>query len=362
MVSPSFVKEVVNTCLRIGKKDRVIIFTWRHTIDLAEALAKECIRVGAKVHTEFETDEIFYDTLMNSDDEYLKTPNPFGLLMVDIATAHIFISGPEDPERLKQIPVEKWNLISKADKPFYDRLFERGIRSAEILLGHVTPQRARNYGINYNEWKKNVHEALDVKYEAMRTMGLKLKSLLVQTKKVHITAPNGTDLTFDLEERPIRLYDGIVDEEDVENGAIFAGLPGGVVQLTPSETSANGTFISNVPEPTTGVLLSHIRWDFKDGNIVAFDGGKNIEVVKEMWEKGTGDKNRIASFTMGINPKAKTGFTYNPIVLGTVTIGAGDNTKSGGKNESDWGFKSTLSQATVELDGEIIIKQGKFTI
>jgi leucyl aminopeptidase (aminopeptidase T) len=361
MVTLSFVKEVVRTCLRIGKKDRVIIFTWRHTIDLAEALAKECIRAGAKVHTEFSTDEIFYDTLMNSDIEYLKTPNPFVYSMVDIATAHIFISGPEDPERLKQVPLERWNLVSKADKPFYDRLFERKVRSAEILLGHVTTQRARTYGIDFKEWKNNVNDALDVKYEDMRTRGLKLRNLLEQTKKVHIIATNGTNLTFDLEDRPINLYDGIVDEKDVENGAIFAGLPGGVVQLAPSETSANGTFISNVPEPTTGVLLSFIKWDFKDGKIVTFEGGKNINVVKEMWEKGTGDKNRIGTFTLGINPKAKTGFTYNPIVLGTVSIGIGDNTKSGGKNESNWGFKSTLTQPTVEFDGKTIIKQGKFT-
>jgi len=361
MVTPSFVKEVVRTCLRIGKKDRVIIFTWRHTIDLAEALAKECIRAGAKIHTEFGTDEIFYDTLMNSDIEYLKTTNPFGQSLVDIATASIFISGPEDPERLKQVPIERWNMVSKADKPFYDRLFERKVRSTEILLGHVTSQRARTYGLNYKEWQRNVNDALDVKYEDMRTRGMKLRSLLEQTQKVHITAANGTNLTFNLEDRPINLYDGVIDEKDVENGAIFEGLPSGIVQLAPSETSANGTFISDVPEPTTGVLLSYVRWDFKDGKIVTFEGGKNIDIVKGMWKKGTGDKNRIGRFTLGINPKAKTGFTYNPIVLGTVTIAVGDNTKFGGKNESDWGFQSTLAQPTVELDGKTIIKQGKFT-
>ncbi|UCE95718.1 MAG: aminopeptidase [Candidatus Bathyarchaeota archaeon] len=359
MVAPLFVKEVVRTCLRIGKNDRVMIFTWRHTIDLAEALAKECTRAGARIHTELGTDEIFYDTVMNSEIKNLKTTNPFGLSLMDIATAGIFISGPEDPERLKSVPIERWNLISKADKPFYDRLFERKVRSAEILLGHVTPQRARTYGFNYENWQRNINEALDVKYEDMRARGMKLRSLLEKTQTVHITAANGTNLTFDLEDRPIYLHDGVVDEKDIESGLIFAELPSGVVQLAPSETSANGNFISNVPEPTTGVLIPHIRWDFKDGKIVTFEGGKNIDVAKEMWKEGTGDKNRMGRFTLGINPRAQTGFTYNPIVLGTVTIGVGDNTKIGGNNESDWGFQSTLAQPTVELDKKIVIKQGR---
>ena len=361
MSTPSFVNQVVRTCLRIGKGDRVTIFTWRHTLDLAEALAIECMRAGAQIHTEFGTDEIFYDTLLNGDLEYLKTSNPFGLSLVDIATASIFISGPEEPERLKRVSAERWNAASKADKPFYDRLFERRIRSAEILLGHVTPQRAKTYGFNFQEWKKNVYDALDVKYEDMRRLGKDLRSLLEQAQRVCITAPNGTNLTFNLADRPVNIYDGVVDEEDVEKGAFFVGLPGGAVQLAPSEATADGTFISDVPEPTTGVLVPNVRWDFKDGKLVTFEGGKNIDVVKEMWEKGTGDKNRIGIFTLGINPKAKTGFTYNPIVLGTATIGVGDNSKIGGKNESDWGFSSTIAEPTVELDGRTLIKQGRFS-
>ena len=361
MSTPSFVKQVVRTCLRIGKGDRVTIFTWRHTLDLAEALAIECIRAGAQIHTEFGTDEIFYDTLLNSDLEYLKTSNPFGLSLVDMATASIFISGPEDPERLRQVSAERWNAVSRADKPFYDRFFEQKIRSAEILLGHVTPQRAKTYGYNYQDWKKNVYDALDVKYEDMIKLGRKLRSLLEQAQRVRIMAPNGTNLTFNLADRPINIYDGVVDEEDVEKGAVFVGLPSGAIRLAPLETSADGTFVSDVPEPTTGVLVPNVRWDFENGKLTTFEGGKNIDAVKEMWEKGTGCKDRIGAFTLGINPKAKTGFTYNPIVLGTATIGVGDNTKIGGKNESDWGFHVTVAEPTVELDGRTLIKQGRFS-
>ena len=362
MSTPAFVKSVVKTCLRIRKDDKVTIFTWRHTLDLAEAFTIECRRAGAQTHTEFLTDEIFYDTLLNLPLDYLKTTDPFGLALMDIATANIFISGPENPERMKQVPADRWSAMFKAEKPFFDKFLEKKIRSADIMLGHVTPQRAKTYGFNYDTWKETVNAALDVKYGDMQKLGKKLRNALEKAHEVHITTAKGTDLIFNLEDRPIHLYDGVVDDEDIEKGAVFATLPSGSVSLAPTETSTNGTFISGVPEPQYGMLIHDITWDFKGGKLISFEGGENIDAVKATWKRGTGDKDKIAAFTIGINPKAKTGFIHNPIVLGTVTIGIGDNRELGGKNESDWGFHITATKPTVELDKKPIIKNGQLTL
>lgn len=362
MSTLTFVKKVVKTCLRIGKDDKVTMFTWRHTLDLAEAFAIECRRAGAQTHTEFLTDEIFYDTLLNLPLEYLKTTDPFGLALLDIATANIFISGPENPERMKKVPSDRWSTMFKAEKPFFDKFLEKKIRSADIMLGHVTPQRAKTYGFNYSGWKETVNAALDVKYEDMQKLGKKLRDALEKAHEVHITTANGTDLTFNLEDRPVHIYDGVVDDEDIEKGAVFAMLPSGSVSIAPTETSANGTFVSDVPEPQYGMLIHDITWRFKDGKLFSFGGGRNIEAIKATWERGAGDKDKIGSFTLGINPKGKTGFIHNTIVLGTVTIGVGDNRELGGKNESDWGFHITATKPTVELDRRPIIKKGIFTL
>jgi len=362
MSTPPFVKSVVKTCLQIRKDDRVTISTWRHMLDLAEAFAIECRRAGAQTHIEFETDEIFYDTLLNLPLDYLKTTDPFGLALMDLATINIFISGPENPERMKQVPADKWSAMFKAEKPFFDKFLEKKIRSAEIMLGHVTPQRAKTYGFNYDAWKENVNAALDVKYEEMQSLGKKLRSALEKAHEVHITTAKGTDLTFNLEDRPVHIYDGVVDDEDIKRGAVFATLPSGSVSLAPTETSANGIFVSDIPEPQYGMLLHDIKWNFKDGKLTSFEGGENIKAIKATWERGTGDKDKIGVFTLGINPKAKTGFLYNPIVLGTVTIGVGDNRELGGKNESDWSFRITTTKPTVELDRKPIIKEGRFTL
>ena len=360
MSTHSFVKSVVKTCLHIGKDDRVAIFAWRHTLDMAEAFAIESKKTGAQVHTEFTTDEMFYGHLFNLPLDQIKAPDPFALALLDVSTANIFTSGPENPDRLKQVPPEKWNAMSKADKPFYDRILEKKIRSAQITLGYVTPYRAKTYGFNYDEWKENVNAALDVKYEDMRRFGEKIRDAFERAQEVHITTPKGTDLTFSLEDRPIHIYDGVIDDQDVEKGAIFTTLPSGTVHLAPIEPSANGLVLADVPEPQLGILPQGMKWVFKDGKVVSFEGGNNIEVVKKQWEKASGDKDRIGWLALGINPKAKIGFAHNTIVLGTATVGIGDNRELGGKNESNYGTHLTVLKPTIELDGKPVIKRGEF--
>jgi len=96
MASSTFVRSVVDTCLRIRKEDKVCVFAWGHMINLAEAFVLECQRIGAKTHLEVETDSLYYQIMLDLPLEYLRKPNPFSLSLLDVSTANIIISGPED--------------------------------------------------------------------------------------------------------------------------------------------------------------------------------------------------------------------------------------------------------------------------
>ncbi len=362
MNAPPYVKRIVNTCLRISKDDKVAIFAWRHMLDLAEALVIECRRAGAHVYTECESDEMFYDAVSNLPKDYLEKANPFDLALAGIATANIYISGPEDPGRLKDVPPETWVAMARGDRPPYERLLERKVRMAEIGLGHVTPQRAKNYGFDYDAWNKNVRDSIDVSYEDMQKLGKKLGVILDKSRKVQITAPNGTNLNFALEGRKAHIYDGIIDDEDIEIGAVFANLPGGTVAVAPNENSASGILKSSTPFAQAGVLIHDITLSFENGTLVSFDGGLNINFLKSMWKEATGDKDRIGWLTLGLNPKAKLGFIHEALVLGTATVGIGLNKELGGDNEGDFALPVTIAEPTVKLDEKIVIKQGKLTL
>lgn len=362
MSKSAFVKSVVKTCLRIGKGDRVTLFTWSHMMDLAEAFIIECRRAGAHIFAEFETDEAFYDRVVNLPPEYLETPNPFSLALMDMATAEIWIAGPEDPARLKQVPAERWSALAEADKPFVDKFLQRKIRWASIDLGLVTPQRAKTYGFDYETWKTNVKAALNVKYEDMQKLGKRLAKALEKADEVRVSTPSGSDLTFNLEGRPVHIHDGVIDDEDVRRGAVSISLPDGTVNVAPLETSANGTFASDIPEPQVGVLIRDAKWVFDEGLLTAIEGGENVDVIRQGLKGAAGQADRMGTFTLGINPKAKPGFTNSQIALGTATVAIGENREFGGKNECKFRFPITATEPTVELDGKAIVKRGKLLI
>jgi leucyl aminopeptidase (aminopeptidase T) len=165
-----------------------------------------------------------------------------------------------------------------------------------------------------------------------------------------------------LEGRAARVYDGVIDDDDIEKGAVFTSLPAGHVAVAPKERGASGMYVSDVPEPDAGVLVRDVALDFKNGKLTSFGCGKNCEVLKGMWTRARGDKDQVGSLILGLNPKKRLGFMSNQIVLGTVTIGLGDNRDIGGKLESNFMFNCTVAEPTVELDGKTIIKRGKLTI
>jgi leucyl aminopeptidase (aminopeptidase T) len=327
---------------------------------LAEAFALECQRIGAKTHLEVETDKLYYQAVLKLPIKYLRETNPFSLGLLDVATANIFISGPEDPEKLKQITPERMSAIVEADKPYTRKFLEKKIRSATIFLGYVTRQRAKTYGFDYEKWNENVQAAIDVDYDVMRELGKKTAKMLENASVVRVTADNGTDLELELGKGVARVDDGVVDDEDVSRGDVFTAVPTGNVAILPKERSANGVFVSDVPEAESGLLIHGTTWKFKKGRLESLTGGKNVEVVRKRWEIAKGDKDQVSWFMIGLNPHAQGGYIHNNIVLGSLTLGIGDNRELGGKMESDFGSHCTILRPTVKLDGRVVIKNGKF--
>jgi hypothetical protein len=49
-------------------------------------------------------------------------------------------------------------------------------------------------------------------------------------------------------------------------------------------------------------------------------------------------------------------------MLGSVTIGIGDNRELGGKMESDFGAQCTVLKPSLKLDERLVIKNGKLVL
>jgi leucyl aminopeptidase (aminopeptidase T) len=191
--------------------------------------------------------------------------------------------------------------------------------------------------------------------------GKDLEVTLARAGTAHLTAPNGTDLTFQLARRPVHVDDGIIDKKDIQEKSLNAELPAGSVVTTIDETSCNGKVTFDRPLQSMGLNVQDIEWKFKDGKVTSMTAKKNLEPLSKLFKGASGDKDRVGFIQIGLNPKAEYGYLMDNVVEGAVQIGIGDNEYIGGKNSSTFGMTATLSKATLDIDGKTIIKNGRLT-
>src|SRR2546429_7242006 len=105
-------RQVVRTSLRLGWKDVFTIYTYPPTISLAEALALEARRVGSDTHLTLMTDDLWFTSMQELSTKWLSTASPAEYAIAEAETAHIYLGGPADARRMRDIPPEKFEANS----------------------------------------------------------------------------------------------------------------------------------------------------------------------------------------------------------------------------------------------------------
>ena len=356
----SLAKSVVNDCLKITGKDNVTVFLYPHNLELAEDISEECFKKGADVLLNLYTDRYMgsYHRLLSV--ESLRQPSVFCKALTENSTAEVFMGAPYDPTVLREIAPEKNAAANEGEsKAHFPLSKERKVRTLSIGLSLVTKPRAKVYGFDYNKWNKMMLAATSVDYQKLAKTGRALADSLEDARSLTVTGPGGTRISFDVSGRKWQLSDGVIDDEDIRNENFDDGIPAGSLVVAPLEDSAKGSVTFNAGTPVMGTKVTGLSLSFRDGKVVKFAGGSSTAHLKKNWEKGTGDKDRIAYFGIGFNPKAETGYTVNNVANGAVSIGIGQNEFIGGKNKSSFLHIDTLTGANVEADGKTILRKGK---
>lgn len=355
--------KVVNTSLRIKPDDTVVISTWQHTIPLANEIAYECSKAGAQPLILLDTDELRWKTLSKIPIEYLRKRDRHALRMLDETSAAIFINGPEDPATYRKTDPARLAATFENGQAFNDKLREKKIRTSFLAIGQVTKPRAKVYGYNYATWKRVVENASNADYAKMAQLGKKVGNILENGKEVTVTSDRGTSLKLEIGPYGVHTEDGIVDEQDLDKGLYFTSIPTGYVITAPLETSAEGTVYSDLPRAQVGRLIKGLRWEFENGRLVKSSADRYPEAFQDLFDKTTGDKDRIASLEIGLNPANKPmGFLNDEFGLGVVSVGIGENRAIGGINQSDFEFSTAMAKATVRVDGTTLVDRGKLAL
>lgn len=268
---------------------------------------------------------------------------------------------PEDKRPLKEIPdellkmIDDNNIIINAfegfpeETPFRIKLIKKEI-STNARVGHAP-------GIT-NEMMTQGPMTAD--YEKVAENAYSLISKFKNAKKVHITAPGGTDITLDIKNR------GFDSDVKIKHGT-FGNLPAGEIWCAPVENMANGIIVTDGSIGDVGQVKKPLRIEVNDGKIVSLES-EDVSLVEKIKKLTSVDRmaSVIGELGIGLNPNARiTGNLLEDEKAGkTAHIAFGNNEEMpNGKNNSkthrDFLFyKPTLKVTYKDGNEKIIIKDG----
>jgi hypothetical protein len=186
---------------------------------------------------------------------------------------------------------------------------------------------------------------------------------------VRVTTPAGTDLRFRVGDRDIIEQNGDASARRMRAGAPFlvreVEIPGGVVRVAPVEDTVEGVVVYPF-SAWNGQGVVDARISYRAGNIVRSDARSGREHVAAELAAAPAEARRFREFGLGFNPLLSPAETpgwlaYYGYGAGVVRLGIGNNQELGGAVRGRYfRWRDLLTDATVTLDGEAWLRDGRF--
>ena len=225
-----------------------------------------------------------------------------------------------------------------------------------------------------------VHDAPDDLAELMAPPGLKeamkyAESLYRKTRRVRVTRPDGTDLTYECGEYPVMTQWGYADEP-----GHFDLWGAGHIHTFPNEGSAHGTVMITPGDmiilPYCRYVTDAVRLEIREGHIIDLDGGLDAKLMRDWLEDGKSgpddrDPYALSHLGWGMNPQARWYWmglhgdqpernrAAARVFPGNFLFSTGPNTQGGGNRSTRGHYDVPMRDCTVELDGKTIIAAGR---
>jgi hypothetical protein len=204
--------------------------------------------------------------------------------------------------------------------------------------------------------------ALDVSSQELNRQHQKAISIL-RSGPVRVMTPEGTDITFEVGDRPFCSQIGDASRERMQQARVRIDrdveLPAGALRVAPVETSANGSVFLPVWRPiaTEG---RNLMLRFINGHVAV--QGVNDKIDQELTAAG-GDARMFREFALGFNPALRVHpeapfIAYYGYGAGVVRLSLGDNEEMGGANRGGGVYWNFLHNATVIAGDRVLVRDG----
>lgn len=357
-------KLLVNYSLKLKKGDTFMIQSKTACAPLVKEVYKEALIAGAHpmVFTNLEDlNEIFYKY---GSDEQLSYVAPYSIDLIKNVDAFLSIWGEYNTKSLTNIDPARMKIRSQALGEYNKIYMERIGNGSLRWCGTEFPTNgcAMDAEMSLSEYEDFVYGAGHIDADDPVAHWKKVhdeQERLVQilnTKSEFEVISKDTHLKLSTKGRTWENCDGRVN------------FPDGEIFTSPVEESINGYIRYTYPAIYGGREVEDIRLTFKDGKVVDAKASKGEDYLLQMLDVDKGSR-YVGEFAIGTNYDIQR-FTKNILfdekIGGTIHIAIGAGMiECGGKNISSihWDMICDMKDGgEIFADGELIYKDGKFTI
>jgi leucyl aminopeptidase (aminopeptidase T) len=320
---------IVEHCMTVKAGDKVLIIADHDHMMNAEALAGAAFAVGA------------YPVIAN--------------VTHHVSSALASMEVPmEPPAHLAEAMIHSDEIIITTNLEWANRFahvnpvrasVERGAKIASVEEG-------------MEDWDLTIEDINEITKKAE-----KIIDAMKGAKWVRVTSPGGTDVKISVEGRPPLKVVPVK-----EPGIMMGPIPlWGEVAYASVENKTEGKIVIDGIMLGVGVYgsLNHpIEWTVKGGRAVDIKGSEEAERLRNAVRSSDENGTVVAEFAIGTSHKEKFGSPSEKGMLGTVHFALGDNIHCypGGQCLSKLHLDGSVRNVAIEVDGRMIMKDGKLVI
>jgi leucyl aminopeptidase (aminopeptidase T) len=359
-----FAHRVVTQSAHVREGELVVISGGPEDARLLEEIAAEVRRAGAFDLVRMTGDRLARSAAADGPERLDGRTPQWPLRLAELADVEIAVDSSQDEQLLADVPARRIAAQARAAVVVNQTLSRRGVR--QVFVGNdlrPTADRARRYGVDVEDLARIYRAGLDADPDALEATGERLQMAFEQGRRVRLTDGHGTDLTFEVTGRTAYTSDGEISADDVGRGGagLHTWLPAGEAYVTTVPGTAEGKVVIE-RDFTEGREFRNLVLTFHRGRLVSMNADSGDERLQSTYRAAGSGKDLFAGIDVGFNP----GLAQPPgasmrtfAVAGTVAVAFGSDTWLGGDNDCGFGFSASLDGATLTVDGEPLVEDGK---
>ena len=260
------------------------------------------------------------------------------------------------------IPMERRIAAQDGRASYYEAVENSSHRQIYLGQSSGVPSLAftQDMEMDFEEFEDIFWKSVAVPEEELKLIGEGIADYMTPGSRVHLSGPNGTDISFTLSSEPLWLNTGQIPGTG-ESGPEEILVPAGEFAACVDPTSANGVIYA----PRYGWRFQNIvglTLTFENGIITDMSAESGGEMLEDFLETLEEPSRALSMINIGLNRESKVipDSRYRSWEMGgVITVFTGDNTQSGCGHVADFRLHPHIEGLTLTVDDQAIVVEGK---